>query len=145
MPKLRDVEDSSALSKRTRDEDSDSESFTKPSKKKVKIVMEKKKDGDRNKRRATDANKSQYITREMIEPHFDMPIKQAAQHLGLCTTLLKQICRTFGIKRWPQRKVLSSSFPFSPPPLLRITTIVIFNDAICTNNRAAGGCGQAHC
>jgi len=38
---------------------------------------------------------------------FEKPITVAARDLGTCTTNLKKICRTFGILRWPYRKLRS--------------------------------------
>eukprot|EP00327_Prymnesium_parvum_P047176 CAMPEP_0205876220 /NCGR_PEP_ID=MMETSP1083-20121108/13675_1 /ASSEMBLY_ACC=CAM_ASM_000430 /TAXON_ID=97485 /ORGANISM="Prymnesium parvum, Strain Texoma1" /LENGTH=116 /DNA_ID=CAMNT_0053238953 /DNA_START=63 /DNA_END=409 /DNA_ORIENTATION=+ len=42
-----------------------------------------------------------------IARYFHMPIVEAAGILGVCTTVLKKVCRRHGIKRWPQRKLQS--------------------------------------
>jgi hypothetical protein len=42
-----------------------------------------------------------------IAPHFNMPIKEAARKLNICQTVLKKICRDYGIQRWPARRVLA--------------------------------------
>eukprot|EP01125_Pyxidicula_operculata_P005840 TRINITY_DN2039_c0_g1_i2.p1 TRINITY_DN2039_c0_g1~~TRINITY_DN2039_c0_g1_i2.p1 ORF type:complete len:251 (+),score=20.35 TRINITY_DN2039_c0_g1_i2:19-771(+) len=47
------------------------------------------------------------ITKEELSEYFDMPIKIAAAKLGVCTTLLKKMCRNNGIPRWPHRKIHS--------------------------------------
>jgi hypothetical protein len=35
---------------------------------------------------------------------FNLPIEEAAKHLGIGQTMLKHYCRKFGIPRWPYRK-----------------------------------------
>lgn len=49
--------------------------------------------------------KTHGLTLKDLIPVFDLPIKDAAARLNLCTTLLKQLCRRIGIQRWPQRKI----------------------------------------
>jgi hypothetical protein len=36
---------------------------------------------------------------------FHMPITEVARHFGMCTTLLKKVCRRLNIKRWPHRQI----------------------------------------
>lgn len=50
-------------------------------------------------------NASRDITFNMLRPHFNRPLQEAAQHFGVCTTLLKKICRKNGIARWPYRHI----------------------------------------
>ena len=40
-----------------------------------------------------------------VKLSFDLPVDEAAARLGVCTTVLKKICRRKGINRWPFRKV----------------------------------------
>eukprot|EP00727_Mastigamoeba_balamuthi_P012547 m51a1_g7915 hypothetical protein (336) ;mRNA; r:208521-210261 len=47
------------------------------------------------------------ITREFLARYFHMPISQAAKELGVCTTMLKKMCRKNGVPRWPFRKIHS--------------------------------------
>ncbi|KAL6912138.1 hypothetical protein ACP4OV_000943 [Aristida adscensionis] len=47
------------------------------------------------------------LTFEQVSRHFSMPIRQAAQKLGVGLTLLKLQCRRLGIPRWPHRKLKS--------------------------------------
>lgn len=50
-------------------------------------------------------NASRNITFAMLQPHFERPLQEAALHFGVCTTLLKNICRKNGIKNWPFRRI----------------------------------------
>lgn len=47
------------------------------------------------------------LTIEDLRQHFDKPIAEAAFNFGICTTLLKKICRKIGVKRWPCRQIRS--------------------------------------
>lgn len=38
---------------------------------------------------------------------FNMPSEEAARHLGIGLTVLKRICRQYGVPRWPFRKIKS--------------------------------------
>ena len=49
-------------------------------------------------------NKPIVLTREMLEPYFGHPLRQAAVHMGLCPTALKSVCRKLGIHRWPYQQ-----------------------------------------
>ncbi len=42
---------------------------------------------------------------EVVAAHFGDPVHVASQHLNVCPTLLKKICRQHGIKSWPFRQV----------------------------------------
>ncbi|XP_029116781.1 uncharacterized protein [Elaeis guineensis] len=44
---------------------------------------------------------------EEISKYFSLPIAEAASILGVCTRVLKRICRENGIVRWPYRKFLA--------------------------------------
>ena len=50
-------------------------------------------------------NSPHTLSREDLAAYFDMPIKAAAKEIGICTTILKKLCRKNGIPRWPHRKV----------------------------------------
>uniref|UniRef100_K3WJ72 RWP-RK domain-containing protein n=1 Tax=Globisporangium ultimum (strain ATCC 200006 / CBS 805.95 / DAOM BR144) TaxID=431595 RepID=K3WJ72_GLOUD len=50
-------------------------------------------------------NASKNVTFAMLQPHFNRPLQEAALHFGVCTTLLKKICRKNGIKNWPFRRI----------------------------------------
>lgn len=50
-------------------------------------------------------NASRNIKFGMLQPHFERPLQEAALKFGVCTTLLKKICRKNGIANWPFRKI----------------------------------------
>ena len=52
---------------------------------------------------------TQKIQLEDLRQYFDMPIVEVAKRFGICTTLLKKICRKSGIRRWPHRQIRSIS------------------------------------
>ncbi|KAK9149174.1 hypothetical protein Scep_007931 [Stephania cephalantha] len=39
-----------------------------------------------------------------LEAYFHLPIEVAAKKLAICPTVLKKICRKYGMPRWPHRK-----------------------------------------
>lgn len=45
------------------------------------------------------------IKLEHLSAFFHVPITEAAKGLGVCTTVLKKLCRKHGIPRWPHRKI----------------------------------------
>ena len=47
------------------------------------------------------------ITFEDLQTHFERPIVHVAKSYGICVTLLKKVCRKFGIQRWPNREIQS--------------------------------------
>ncbi|CAH0479905.1 unnamed protein product [Peronospora belbahrii] len=51
------------------------------------------------------SNATQNINFDMLQPHFERPLQQAADSFCVCTTLLKKICRRNGINNWPYRKI----------------------------------------
>jgi hypothetical protein len=46
-------------------------------------------------------------SRDQIASYFHLPIAAASREIGICATLLKKICRKYGIPRWPFRKLKS--------------------------------------
>mmetsp|Transcript_18084 Transcript_18084/g.29700 ORF Transcript_18084/g.29700 Transcript_18084/m.29700 type:complete len:134 (+) Transcript_18084:189-590(+) len=51
------------------------------------------------------AAKMDTITYDMIMQHFTKPIQEACRSLGIGATTLKKLCRRYGVKRWPYRKI----------------------------------------
>mmetsp|Transcript_10011 Transcript_10011/g.30570 ORF Transcript_10011/g.30570 Transcript_10011/m.30570 type:complete len:661 (+) Transcript_10011:334-2316(+) len=49
--------------------------------------------------------KTKAISFDELAKHFHMPINDAAKELGICATVLKELCRRRGIQRWPHRKL----------------------------------------
>jgi hypothetical protein len=48
-----------------------------------------------------------HLTVQDLSVHFNLPIADAAKKFGVCATVLKKICRSVGIPRWPYRKITS--------------------------------------
>ena len=42
-----------------------------------------------------------------LSQYFHLPINEVSQQLGVCTTVLKKMCRNNGLERWPHRKIKS--------------------------------------
>ncbi|XP_042456249.1 protein NLP1-like [Zingiber officinale] len=51
--------------------------------------------------------KSATLIFDEISKLFSLPIAEAAPILGVCTSVLKKVCRDYGIVRWPYRKFLA--------------------------------------
>src|SRR3546814_251578 len=45
------------------------------------------------------------LTLEVVKPHFEQPLREAAAELNVSINYLKRACRKAGIKRWPYKKV----------------------------------------
>jgi hypothetical protein len=48
------------------------------------------------------------IDKQKVESLFHLPVKTAAEKLGLCVTSLKRVCRDLGIDKWPYEKTTTS-------------------------------------
>uniref|UniRef100_A0A2N9IBC2 RWP-RK domain-containing protein n=1 Tax=Fagus sylvatica TaxID=28930 RepID=A0A2N9IBC2_FAGSY len=51
-----------------------------------------------------NTNTAASLTFDHISKHFSLPLNDAASNLGVCTSVLKKICRDNGLDRWPYRK-----------------------------------------
>jgi len=47
------------------------------------------------------------IPYEELAKYFHLPLTDASEKLGICTTVLKRICRQYHLNRWPYRKIKS--------------------------------------
>jgi len=47
------------------------------------------------------------ITFEELSKYFHLPVRQAAKNLNICSTILKRVSRSYGMERWPFRKLKS--------------------------------------
>jgi hypothetical protein len=47
------------------------------------------------------------ITFEELAQYFHLPVRQAASKLKICSTILKRVSRSYGMERWPYRKLKS--------------------------------------
>ena len=48
------------------------------------------------------------LTLKEIENYFHLPIQEAANKMEFSATVVKKICRKYGVTRWPHRKVCFS-------------------------------------
>ncbi|XP_059450441.1 uncharacterized protein LOC132181298 isoform X2 [Corylus avellana] len=53
------------------------------------------------------ASPNHSLSFDHISNYFSLPLNDAASNLGVCTSVLKKICRDNGLDRWPYRKFLS--------------------------------------
>eukprot|EP00899_Mesostigma_viride_P005817 jgi/Mesvir1/15236/Mv06461-RA.1 len=56
---------------------------------------------------AAQRQRTQMIKLQHIARYFPFTIEAAAGHLQICPTVLKRLCRRFGVNRWPNRKLTS--------------------------------------
>jgi RWP-RK domain len=47
------------------------------------------------------------ITLATLEAYYNMPLTTAAKQLKVSNTMLKKLCRKYGIQRWPHRQIRS--------------------------------------
>nr|CCA18692.1 RWPRK domaincontaining protein putative [Albugo laibachii Nc14] len=58
-------------------------------------------------RMETGAAAAHFITVDMLRPHFDKPLNEVSKIFGICSTLMKKVCRRLHIRKWPYRQILS--------------------------------------
>eukprot|EP00698_Gefionella_okellyi_P004864 TRINITY_DN14498_c0_g1_i1.p1 TRINITY_DN14498_c0_g1~~TRINITY_DN14498_c0_g1_i1.p1 ORF type:complete len:233 (-),score=40.46 TRINITY_DN14498_c0_g1_i1:78-701(-) len=54
-----------------------------------------------------DTPQNGVVSIDQIGEVLQLPLLDAARHLGVCVASVKKICRRNGIARWPQRKIFS--------------------------------------
>ncbi|GJQ08971.1 hypothetical protein GpartN1_g762.t1 [Galdieria partita] len=47
------------------------------------------------------------LTLDCLKNYFGRTLEEAAKELGVCSTVIKNVCRQYGIRRWPYRKIQS--------------------------------------
>eukprot|EP00871_Galdieria_phlegrea_P005104 jgi/Galph1/5595/GphlegSOOS_G4220.1 len=47
------------------------------------------------------------LTLESLRNYFGTTLEDASKELGVCSTVIKNVCRQYGIRRWPYRKLQS--------------------------------------
>lgn len=61
------------------------------------------------------SNEPVALSKKRLQELFDLPLKEAASHLGISMTAMKKACRRMGLERWPYRKVnLPAPLPLPP-------------------------------
>ncbi|GMI76385.1 hypothetical protein like AT5G16100 [Hibiscus trionum] len=56
---------------------------------------------------AIQRERTRNLTLKEIEKYFHLPIEEAAKKLEFSATVVKKICRKYGLTRWPHRKIQS--------------------------------------
>ncbi|KAI7987653.1 Protein NLP7 [Camellia lanceoleosa] len=54
-----------------------------------------------------DRERTGKLTVKDLIGYFHIPIEEAAKKLNICPTVMKKICRKYGLSRWPYRKIRS--------------------------------------
>lgn len=70
-----------------------------------------------------------YFSMDELRKYFHLPIVEVARQLGICTTLLKKICRKNKINRWPYRQIRSIT------KSIQSLEMAMLNDAIVDTER----------
>eukprot|EP00639_Heterosigma_akashiwo_P016050 CAMPEP_0206388704 /NCGR_PEP_ID=MMETSP0294-20121207/17456_1 /ASSEMBLY_ACC=CAM_ASM_000327 /TAXON_ID=39354 /ORGANISM="Heterosigma akashiwo, Strain CCMP2393" /LENGTH=355 /DNA_ID=CAMNT_0053840511 /DNA_START=125 /DNA_END=1189 /DNA_ORIENTATION=+ len=68
---------------------------------------DKSDDAQDKKGKAPNVPASQRITLHDLEKYYHCPLIEVAKVFNISTTILKRICRKFGIQRWPHRQIRS--------------------------------------
>ena len=58
-------------------------------------------------KRQTSEDVAARLPLEILERYYHVPLNIAANQLKVSLTMLKKLCRTYGVKRWPHRQVSS--------------------------------------
>ncbi|KAL4323848.1 hypothetical protein GQ457_11G022610 [Hibiscus cannabinus] len=75
---------------------------------------------------AIQRERTRNLTLEEIENYFHLPIGEAAKKLELSATVVKKICRRFGLARWPHRKACFPS-PSSSCMYVHLNKLKLFH------------------
>eukprot|EP00288_Rhodomonas_lens_P003296 CAMPEP_0177721434 /NCGR_PEP_ID=MMETSP0484_2-20121128/17143_1 /TAXON_ID=354590 /ORGANISM="Rhodomonas lens, Strain RHODO" /LENGTH=238 /DNA_ID=CAMNT_0019233735 /DNA_START=67 /DNA_END=780 /DNA_ORIENTATION=+ len=47
------------------------------------------------------------ISERELREHFGIPLNEVAAKFGICITALKKLCRRYGVRKWPHRRLLA--------------------------------------
>lgn len=72
---------------------------------------------------------SKRVTLRDLERYFEYPIEEVSKMMGVSTTIIKRLCRKYGIKRWPYRQVRHRAC-VSACVGLRIAAAAVAGDAV---------------
>ncbi|XP_065851506.1 uncharacterized protein [Euphorbia lathyris] len=73
---------------------------------------------------AQQRERARRMTLDDFKDYFHLPMGQASRQMNLCITVLKKICRKYGLYRWPYRKIKPLR-----RQILELRTILSSNDA----------------
>ena len=77
--------------------------------------------------------KSSSQTVEELRKYFHLPIQTVSKELGICTTILKKICRTNNIQKWPYRQIKSLTCAIQSLEVAMLNSSVTARDKITMN------------
>lgn len=46
---------------------------------------------------------------EELQGYMHLPLTEAARRLSICPSVVKKICRRYGVTRWPYRRVCNTA------------------------------------
>jgi len=73
----------------------------------IKCALDTSSDQDKELDKALGTPAAQRITKEDLEKYYNYPLIDVAKAFNVSTTILKRICRKYGILRWPHRQIRS--------------------------------------
>ena len=83
---------------------------------------------------ASASNGSTLLSKEVkldeLSKYFHLPEKAVAKELGICLTSLKKLCRSYGITRWPFRKLKSLE-----RTMRKVQTVCVPCVCVCVSER----------
>ena len=77
--------------------------------------------------------KSSSQTVEELRKYFHLPIQTVSKELGICTTILKKICRTNNIQKWPYRQIKSLTCAIQSLEVAMLNSSVTARDKVTMN------------
>jgi hypothetical protein len=73
---------------------------------------------------------SKEVKLDELSKYFHLPEKAVAKELGICLTSLKKLCRSYGITRWPFRKLKSLE-----RTMRKVQTVCVPCVCVCVSER----------
>ena len=78
---------------------------------------------------------SKEVKLDELSKYFHLPEKAVAKELGICLTSLKKLCRSYGITRWPFRKLKSLERTMRKVQTVCVCVCVCVCECVCVRER----------